>query len=305
MIEVRSLTKKFGDSTALNNVSFNVNENCIYGMVGSNGAGKSTMIRILSGVYRQDSGTCTLDGQQIFENPAVKARIAYVSDEIYYPAGSTPDKLAKTYSSLYPKFDMDKYNRIINELGLPKTRPLNTFSKGMKRQTMTILSMATNPDYIFFDETFDGLDPVVRSYVKKLIVSDISERGASAIITSHSLRELEDTCDQLTFLHEGGIVFESDISNLKTSKFKVQIAFSGDYDRSKFDGILNVISFSKNGSVASMIVEGEREQVTEVLQNMNPILLDILPLSLEEVFTYELEAIGYSFNVDSNGKEVK
>ena len=167
----------------------------------------------------------------------------------------------------------------------------------MRRQALTILALSSKPEYIFFDETFDGLDPVMRSYIKKLICQDVVDRGATAIITSHSLRELEDVCDQLSLLHKGGLILESDVQDLKTSQYKIQIAFSEEYDKSKFDGI-DIVHFVKHGSVSNMIVRGERNETVARLSAMGPVLLDVLPLTLEEVFTYEMEALGYSFNLE-------
>jgi ABC-2 type transport system ATP-binding protein len=297
MISVKNLTKKFDSFTALENISCSINDGCIYGMVGSNGAGKSTFLRILSGVYRQDSGTATIDNSIIWDNPDVKKRIAYVPDELYFLPGATINRMAELYGSVYKSFDKKRLSELIGTFGLDPKRQLGAFSKGMRRQAATALALSCRPDYIFFDETFDGLDPVMRNYVKKLICDDVIERKASAIITSHSLRELEDTCDQLALLHKGGLVLESDIQNLKTAQFKIQIAFSGDYDKSKFDGI-DILHFTKHGSVSNMIVRGNREETAAKLSAMNPLLLDILPLSLEEVFTYEMEALGYKFNLE-------
>lgn len=299
MIEVRNLTKRFDDFTALENISCTIQDNCIYGMVGSNGAGKSTLLRVLAGVYKQNSGTATMDGKPIWENPEAKSRIAYVSDELYYLGGATMERMALMYGSLYPYFDRDKFNRLANTLGLDTKKNLGMFSKGMRRQSMTILALAANPSYIYFDETFDGLDPVIRNYVKKLIVDEMSSRGATAIITSHSLRELEDTCDQLALIHKGGIVLESDIEQMKTSRFKVQIAFNKEFGPEDFRD-LDVTMFKKNGSVANMIINGNREDTVTRLKNMNPVILDVLPLSLEEIFTYEMQALGYAFDVESD-----
>ncbi len=297
MIRAENLTKKFGEFTALSKISCTINDGCIYGMVGSNGAGKSTFLRIINGVYKADGGSVTIDGAPVWENPSVKRRIAYVPDELYFLGGATMNRMAKMYASLYDKFDNARYKELTAALGLNPKQPVSTFSKGMKRQAATVLALSTSPDYIFFDETFDGLDPVMRNYVKKLICRDVIDRGASAIITSHSLRELEDTCDQLALLHRGGLVLESDIQNLKTAQFKIQIAFAEDYDGSKFTGI-DITRFVKTGSVANMIVRGDRDATVASLQAMKPVLLDVLPLSLEEVFTYEMEALGYSFNLD-------
>ena len=297
MIQTENLTKRFEDYTALSSVNCTIPDGCIYGMVGSNGAGKSTFLRLLAGVYRPDGGSAKIDGAPVWENPPVKARIAYVPDEFHFAPWVTIKRLSRMYASLFPVFDKEKCVGLSRSFHLDVTKPLGTFSKGMKRQTATILALCMRPDYIFFDETFDGLDPVMRSYVKNLISSDILERGASAIITSHSLRELEDTCDQLALLHKGGLVLESDVADLKTEQFKIQVAFDDEYDRSRFEGI-DILHFAKHGSVANMIVRGDRSAVAGRLKAMGPILLDVLPLSLEEVFTYEMEALGYSFDVE-------
>ncbi|MBQ2729272.1 MAG: ABC transporter ATP-binding protein [Clostridia bacterium] len=297
MITTKGLTKKFDGVTALEDVTCTIQNGCIYGMVGSNGAGKSTFLRVLSGVYKADGGEALLDGQPIYENPSAKAKIAYVPDELYYLPAANLKRMGRMYSALYPEFDWDSFNTLVKDLGLPIDRGINTFSKGMRRQALTILALASKPEYIFFDETFDGLDPVMRNYIKKLICQDVVDRGATAIITSHSLRELEDTCDQLSLLHKGGLILESDVQNLKTSQYKIQIAFTEDYDRSKFDGI-DIVHFVKHGSVTNMIVRGDRSETVMKLSALNPVLLDVLPLTLEEVFTYEMEALGYSFNLD-------
>ena len=297
MIKTEKLTKKFGTYTALQDISCTIQDGCIYGMVGSNGAGKSTFLRILSGVYKADGGTALLDGEPIYENAAAKGQIMFVPDELYYINGASMNRMAALYQSMYPNFNRERYNELTKELGLDPKKSLNTFSKGMRRQAITVLALAASPKYIFFDETFDGMDPVVRNYVKKLICQDVIDRGAAAIITSQSLRELEDTCDQLALLHRGGLVLESDIQNLKTSQFKIQIAFREEYDKSKFSA-LDLVHFTKHGSVANLIVRGTQEETLDILRPMNPALLEVLPLTLEEVFTYEMEALGYTFNLE-------
>ena len=266
-------------------------------MVGSNGAGKSTFLRILSGVYKADGGAALVDGEPIWENPVVKSNISFVPDELYFLNSASMNRMAKMYADLFKGFDRARFEELTREFGLDPAKSLNTFSKGMRRQAMTILALSARPKYIFFDETFDGLDPVMRNYVKSLICSDVIDRGATAIITSHSLRELEDTCDQLALLHKGGLVLESDVQNLKTARFKIQVAFKEDFSEALFKEI-PIVRFTKNGSVANMIVKGNREEVVSKITAMNPVLLDVLPLTLEEVFTYEMEALGYTFNVE-------
>lgn len=295
MITVKNLTKKFGDFTALDNISCTIPEGSIYGMVGSNGAGKSTFLRLITGVYKADGGEIKIDGMDVYENVDAKRLFMYVPDELYFINGASIERMAKLYSSMYKGFDFDKLRSYAEKLGLNTRKSLNTFSKGMRRQASIILALATNPKYIFFDETFDGLDPVVRNVIKGFIYNDVVERKATAIITSHSLRELEDTCDQLAMLHKGGMVFEREIADLKTSLFKVQIALNQEYSKEDFEDI-DIIHFTKKGSVSNMIVRGDREQTIEKLKTHMPIILDILPLSLEEVFTYEMSALGYDFS---------
>lgn len=293
MIIAQNLTKRFGDFAALDNISCTIPQGCIYGMVGSNGAGKSTFLRAITGVYRADSGTVTIDGEPIYENARKKAEIAYVPDTLYFLGGASMERMALLHRAIHPDFDYDRFRRLTKLFELDPQKSINTFSKGMKRQAATILALSARPRYIFFDETFDGLDPIMRARVKSLICEDVLERQCTAIITSHSLRELEDTCDQLALLHKGGLVLESDVQNLKTSLFKVQIAFANEFDRTAFTDI-DMLHFSKRGSVANIIVRGDRGRTVAQLQAMCPVLLDVLPLTLEEVFTYEMEALGYT-----------
>ena len=203
-------------------------------------------------------------------------------------------QMAHFYSAIYESFSFERFEELVKLFGLDKKANINTFSKGMKRQAATILALSTMPQYLFFDETFDGLDPVMRNLVKQVIYNDVLERRTTTIITSHSLRELEDTCDQLALLHKGGIVFESDIQNLKTSLFKVQVAFEGEYGRERFSNI-DILNYHQLGSVANLIVRGNREEIVARLRATSPLILDVLPLNLEEVFIYEMEALGYAF----------
>lgn len=295
MIQADDLTKKFGSFTALNGLNCSIPGGCIYGLVGPNGAGKSTLLRLITGIYKPEKGSITIDGQRVYENPSAKKRFVFVPDELFFLPQSNMDRMACLYRAAYDTFDDERYHTLVQAFGLDPNANLNTFSKGMRRQAATILALSCKTDYIFFDETFDGLDPVMRSLVKKVIYADVCERSVTAVVTSHSLRELEDTCDQLALLHKGGIVFESDIQNLKTSLFKVQVAFNVDYDRSLFEGI-DVLQFAKKGSVASLIVRGDRDAVAAKVKAKEPVLFEILPLSLEEVFVHEMEALGYAFN---------
>ena len=294
MICADNVTKCFDNFEALRGLTCQIPDACVYGLVGSNGAGKSTFLRLISGIYRAESGTVTFDGQPVYENPEVKKQIMYVPDELYFLPQSNMKKMATLYRSIYPDFSMDRFKELTALFGLNPSANINTFSKGMKRQAATILALSAMPKYLFFDETFDGLDPVMRNLVKRVIYNDVLERKTTTIITSHSLRELEDACDQLALLHQGGIVFESDIQNLKTSLFKIQIAFNEKYDKSRFEGV-EMLSYTQMGSVSTFIARGDKEQVTATLRALSPVLLDVLPVNLEEVFIYEMEALGYAF----------
>lgn len=294
MICAKNLTMKFDDFTALKRMNCEIPEACIYGLVGSNGAGKSTFLRLISGIYRPDSGEVTIDGQPVYENPEVKNRILYVPDELYFLPQANMERMAELYSSIYEKFNYERFYNLTKTFGLNPKANINTFSKGMKRQTATILALSSMPEILLFDETFDGLDPVMRNLVKQVIYNDVLERKTTTIITSHSLRELEDTCDQLALLHKGGIVFESDIQDLKTTLFKVQVAFNGEYSKECFAGV-EMLDYNQMGSVATFIARGDKEEVVAKIRGLNPVLLDVLPLNLEEVFIYEMESLGYAF----------
>ena len=296
MIRAAGITKKFGSFTALDEVTCNILDGCVYGLVGSNGAGKSTFLRVLAGIYKPDEGVAYFDDEPVYENPSVKEQISFVADELYFLTGSNMKKMALMYKRLYDNFDMDRFNELTKIFGLDPDKNIANFSKGMRRQASIILTLSTRAKYMFFDETFDGLDPVMRNLVKKLICDDVAEKGSTVIITSHSLRELEDICDHLALLHKGGLVLDSDVLEMKTTQFKVQVAFEEKFNESKFWD-MNITRYRQEGSVANMIVNGDREEMIKRFRDMNPIILDILPLTLEEVFTYEMEALGYTFDV--------
>ena len=294
MLQANLVSKKFDDTLALNQVSCTIPKGCIYGLVGSNGAGKSTLLRLLTGIYKADAGQILLDDMPVYDNPAAKEKIVYVADELYFLPGANLKRMAKLYDSIYKNFSYTRFQELRELFQLPESKAIQNFSKGMKRQAAVILALAANTEYMIFDETFDGLDPIMRNLLKSLVCEDVASRQATVIITSHSLRELEDICDQLAMLHKDGLVLWSEIENLKTSLFKVQVAFQGDFDADTFKE-LEVLQYTRMGSVARLIVRGDKEVTTGILKSKEPLLLDILPLTLEEVFTYELEAIGYQF----------
>lgn len=295
MIKISNLNKSYGKNQVLDNLNCNIKTNSIYGLIGANGAGKSTLLRIIADVIRRDSGSVLIDDREVEDSEIVKQKIAFLPDDLYFFSGYTMLDIAKFYEAMYEKFDMAYFKELAEMLKLDINSKVENFSKGMKRQVSLICTIATNADYLLFDETFDGLDPVIRNLMKKIIAKQMDTKSTTIIMTSHNLRELEDICDNLGLLYKGGILFESDIDTLKTNMFKVQISLKDDFDKDSFKG-LDILSFSKTGSVAKIIIKGEREDAEKILQAKDPIILDFLPLTLEEVFIYEMEVLGYEFN---------
>ncbi|MBO5397747.1 MAG: ABC transporter ATP-binding protein [Clostridia bacterium] len=295
MIKISNLNKSYGKHKVLENLNCNIKTNSIYGLIGANGAGKSTLLRIIADVIRKDSGAVLIDDREVEDNEKVKQKVAFLPDDLYFFPGYTMLDMAKFYQDMYKKFDLDYFKELATMLKLDVNAKVETFSKGMKRQVSLVCTLATNAEYMLFDETFDGLDPVIRNLMKKIIAKQMESKCTTIIMTSHNLRELEDICDNLGLLYKGGILFESDIDTLKTNMFKVQISLKEEFDKDTFKD-LEVLSFSKTGSVAKIIIKGERENCEKLLQAKDPVILDFLPLTLEEVFIYEMEVLGYEFN---------
>jgi len=295
MIKITDLTKAYDKTNVLENLNCNIKDNCIYGLVGANGAGKSTLLRIVNGVFRANSGKVEIDGKEYFSNEEMKQQMVFVPDDLFFFSGYTLLDTAKFYAALYPKFDMNYFNELVNKLKLDSKVKINSLSKGLKRQSALICALATKAKYIFFDETFDGLDPVIRNVVKKIIAKHMENNDTTIVMTSHNLRELEDICDNLGLLYKGGIFFESDIDSLKTNMFKVQISLKGEFSEEDFKE-LEILSFKKKGSVATIIIKGDREKAEAKLKKLNPVILDFLSLTLEEIFIYQMEVLGYEFN---------
>ncbi len=296
MIVAENLGKKFRNKTVIRQMNCAIKEGSIYGLVGANGAGKSTFLRILAGVYQPSEGKAEINGEAVFDNAKIKKEIVFIPDELYFFPNYNFRMMADYYASLYEHFDRHRFQMLCDHFKLDTEARIQNFSKGMKRQGALILALSTRAHYFFFDETFDGLDPVMRSMVKSVLSEDVAQRRSTVLLTSHNLRELEDLCDHMGLLVEGRIMFESDIDSLKTEMFKVQIALPDKtFDRDEFRQ-LKVLYYKKSGSIATMIVKGDRELVTDVLRSKQPIILDLLPLSLEEVFIYEMEGYGYEFD---------
>ena len=296
MIEIKNLTKSFNqDLPVLENLNCSIKDNAIYGLVGANGAGKSTLLRLICSIYEADSGTVFIDGQDAFDNESIKQDMVFVPDDLFFYPGYNLMEMAEYYESLYNKFDMNYVIHHAGRLKLNMHAKISSFSKGMKRQCALLCALATKSKYMFFDETFDGLDPVVRKYFKSLLVDLISSNRSTIILTSHNLRELEDICDNLGLLYKGNILFESDIDTIKTSMYKIQISLKKEFNKSTFKG-LKILSYKKVGSIATLIIDENGKDSRKILESLHPIILDYLPLTLEEVFIYQMEALGYEFN---------
>lgn len=279
----------------LEDLNCTIKTGSIYGLIGANGAGKSTLLRIIMGIFQKNSGSIEIDGKEISDSEEFKQKLVYVPDDLFFFKNYSIDDMIIFYGKLYKNFDKDFAGKMFDKLKLNRKQKIQTFSKGMKRQTALVCAIATNADYMFFDETFDGIDPVIRNFMKKIIAEQMQKKETTIIMTSHNLRELEDICDNLGLLHKGGILFESDIDSLKTNMFKIQISLKKDFSSEDFQN-LNVLSFKKTGSVATVILKGEREGYEKILREMDPVILDFLPLTLEEIFIYEMEVLGYEFN---------
>lgn len=295
MITIKNVSKKYDKINVLDNLSCNIKDGSIYGLVGANGSGKSTLLRLINGIFIPDSGEILINDEKVFDNEKIKQDLVFVPDDLFFYPGYTLLDTAKYYEAMYKKFDIDYLKRLANIFKLDLNRKISTFSKGMKRQCALICAIATHSKYMFFDETFDGLDPVIRNTMKKILVEEREKNNTTIVLTSHNLRELEDICDNLGLLYKGGILFESEIDNIKTNMFKVQISFNKDFDKNTFKNI-KILSYKKIGSVATLIIDDEDKASRKSLEKLNPVILDFLPLTLEEVFIYEMEALGYEFN---------
>ena len=292
MLKMENVTKTFGDFTALNGLSMTVPKGAVYGLVGPNGAGKSTAIRLLTGVYRPDAGNITLQGDAIYENPAAKARISYIPDEIFYFPSASLEEMRKYYKGFYPKFDDELFNRLYDVFELPKKSPIRRFSKGMQKQAAFHLSICTRPDVLILDEPVDGLDPVMRRQVWSLILSDVAQRESTVLISSHNLRELEDVCDHVGILSRGKVLLERSLSDLQDNVVKLQVVFDSP-EPPALPEDLQLLHAAQAGRVHTFILRGNAVQVKNRLAAYQPLLMEALPLTLEEIFIYELGGEDY------------
>ena len=292
MIEVRDAVKKFDGFAALDGANLLVPQGSVYGLVGPNGAGKSTLIRHLTGIYRQDGGTVRVNGQPVWENAPLKARIAAIPDDWYYFMQSTVRDMMRFYKGFYPSFSTERYEKLKEVFNIDEKRTIRRLSKGMQKQVAFWLALSCMPDYLILDEPVDGLDPVMRRQVWSLVMGDVAQRGTTVLVSSHNLRELEDVCDHVGIMDHGRVLLERSLAQLQDNMVKLQVVFQ--------DGVtevppeLPVLHASKVGRIHTLIMRMNAEEATAKLSTYNPLLVDAVPLTLEEIFIYELGGADYA-----------
>ena len=290
MIQVSNVSKSFDGFLALNNLNMHVPRGSVYGLVGPNGAGKSTIIRHLTGVYRQDSGEIFVEGKPIYENAQMKARLACIPDDIFYFTSAGIRDMMKYYRGIYPGFDTARFERLREAFPLDEKRPLRRLSKGMQKQAMFWLALCIHPDLMILDEPVDGLDPVMRRQVWSLLMEDVTENGTTVLVSSHNLRELEDVCDHVGVMHKGTLLFEHALSELQDNISKVQLVLN---DGGKLPEGLDILHKTASGRIQTLIIRGSQEEVQQRIAGCLPLFFDLVPLSLEEIFVYELGGADY------------
>ncbi len=292
MIEVRDLTKRFDRTPALQELSLHVPRGSVYGLVGPNGAGKSTLLRCLAGVYRPDSGQILIEEQPVWENPAVKSRMAYIPDDLYYFVSASLRDLKRFYQGFYPTFDPQLFDKLASVFPIDPRQPIRHLSKGMQKQAFFWLALSLRPEILLLDEPVDGLDPVMRRQLWSLIMSDVEKSGVTVVVSSHNLRELEDVCDHVGIIDHGRLLLERTLSQLQDNFVKLQVVFRT--EDASLPGDLPVLHHSVTGKVNTYILRAGEARAAQVVQELDPIFYDILPLTLEEIFIYELGGADYA-----------
>ena len=293
MLEAKNVVKTFDGFRALDSLNMTVPKGAVYGLVGPNGAGKSTIIRHLAGIYRQDSGEVLLDGQPVYENPAVKQRMTVIGDDWYYFPQANIREMARFFAGLYPAFSWERYEKLKQVFPLDEKMMLRRMSKGMQKQAAFWLAVCCMPECLILDEPVDGLDPVMRRQVWSLLLGDVSERGTTVLVSSHNLRELEDVCDHVGILNRGQVLLERSLSDLQDNTVKLQVAYAG-VTEPMLPSELNILHRSHVGRVYTYIVRGSRAEILRRMEITEPILLESIPLTLEEIFIYELGGVDYA-----------
>lgn len=294
MIKVDKVTKTFGDFKSLDEMTLNAKKGSVYGLIGPNGAGKTTIIKNIMGIYTPDSGRITIDGEKVYENPALKQRVIYISDDLFFFAGYSIRAMAQFYAGIYENWSWERYENLKEIFRIDDKRKVKRLSKGMQKQVAFWLGICARPDVMILDEPVDGLDPVMRRNVWKILLQDVAEKQMTVLVSSHNLRELEDICDYVGIVHQGRVVLEKSLDDAKGNIHKIQVAFEGEIPDEAY-GEMTVLHTENIGRVYMLIVKGDSEEIKSNLKKYNPVICDVLPLSLEEVFIYELGGMGYDF----------
>ena len=293
MIDIYNLEKSFGKTKALGGISLKIEEKQVFGLVGTNGAGKSTLLRLLSGVLKPEAGTVTIDDMRVYDNPKTKQQVFFIAEDPYYFNNATPLEMMRYFAEVYETFDVQKFHDLMQAFGLEEKRRIQTFSKGMKKQLAIALAVASNTKYILCDETFDGLDPVMRQAVKSLFAKEMEDRGLTPVIASHNLRELEDICDHVGLLHQGGVLLSKDIADMKLNIQKLQCVFATEEaEKTAIEG-LDIMLHETRGRLHTLTVRGDRETVLNKIACVETVFSEVLSLTLEEIFISETEVVGY------------
>lgn len=293
MIEIKQAVKSFDKVEAIRGLSLTIHDGEVFGLVGTNGAGKSTLLRMIAGIIRPDKGDVLSDGRMIYENEEIKKEIFYISDEGYVFPNAVPLEMMRFYMSVYPEFQEKRFHELMSRFGLDEKRKISTFSKGMKKQLALIIGMCAGTRYLLCDETFDGLDPAMRQVIKALIAQEILDRAFTPVIASHNLRELEDICDTVGLLHEGGVILSKDLTELKMHMHKVQCLISDREKESALIQALDILDIKRQGTLLIITARGTREEIMAKIQEADPLFSEVIPLSLEEIFISETEVAGY------------
>lgn len=292
MIKIRRVSKNFNQIEAIKDISITIQDSSVFGMLGTNGAGKSTLLRMMAGILKPDTGTIMIDGEPVWDNPEVKSKFFYISDDQFYFSNATPMGMARFYENYYTAFDRKRFEDFLKKFNLEADRKIQTFSKGMKKQLSILTGICAGTPYLFCDETFDGLDPVMRQGIKSIFAKEIDERGLTPVIASHNLRELEDICDHIGLLHKGGVLLSRDLEDLKCNLHKIQCVVPEEKD-GQLHAMLNVIQFDRRGKLVTMTVRGSVDEILQKIEGLQPVYCEALPLSLEEIFISETEVVGY------------
>ncbi|MCM1529960.1 MAG: ABC transporter ATP-binding protein [Alistipes sp.] len=304
MIELKNTVKKFDSYTALDGVDLTIEKGTAFGLLGSNGAGKSTILRLLSGIYKQEQGEVLIDGEPVYDNPAAKEKVFFINDETVQFGSFTLKQLKEYYKGYYRTFCDETFENLRKAVNLPLDKKISTFSKGMKRQAIVIVGLACKTDYLLLDEAFDGLDPTMRIIVKKMLVDAMVDRELTTIISSHNLKEINEVCDTAALIHDGKVVFSREIDSVTSSIHKVQAVFPKDengdpmvYTREELaESGLEILHYERTQSIHYIIAKGAAEELRTFFEPKAPVLLEMIPLTLEEIFIYELEVLGYDSN---------